>query len=278
MNIRMRLPSTRFSGAKRIFAVLGSVLAAAVMLTAVSAPIFAQGSGARVTGIYDDAELLSDSQERVLEKLEKRISDKWDINVLIATTTEKTGYSNTDSGSQSYAEDIYHEKTGAHKTEADASGFLILIDMENRYYYTFTHESVYNRVSDSRCEEIYEDVLSYLSAREYYECLDQGLHEMDTSLQDYRTMQLAICWSIRIGGPLLVTGALVLILVYHKRSKITVTDKTYLDAANCEVIGDTDDFTHRTVSVVHHSSGGGGGGGHSGGGGGGHSGGGGGHF
>ena len=274
MNNIRRLPSFRLSGAKRIFTVLGSVLAAAVILSAVSVPIFAQGPGNRVTGVYDDALLLNDSEESALETLEKKISEKWDVNVLIATTISKPGYSNLDSGSESYAEDIYHDKTDAHKTEEDASGFLILIDMENRYFYIFTHQSVNDRVTDGRCDEIYEDVADYASAGRYYECLDQALGEMDSSLQNYRTTQLAICWGIRIGGPIIVTGVLILILVYHKRSKVTVTNKTYLDCANCEVIDDIDDFTHSTVSVVHNSSSSGG----HGGGGGGHSGGGGGHF
>lgn len=276
MSKLMRLPSGRFSRAKKILRSLGSILAAGVILAAAAAPVLAQGPGNRVTGVYDDADLLSDSQEKDLEKLEKRVSEKWDINVLIATTNSKGDYFNSDSGSQSYAEDIYHNKTGAHKTSGDAPRFLILIDMENdRYFYIFTHDSVYNRISDSRCEEIFEDIKSYAAAGDYYESLDQTFREMDSSLQDYRTRQLAICWSIRIGGPIVVTGVLLLILVYHKRTKVTVTDKTYLDTANCEVVGDADDFTHSTVSVVHTSSSGGGGGG---GGGGGHSGGGGGHF
>lgn len=276
MSNLMRLPSVRFSRAKKILKSLGSILAAGAILAAAAAPVLAQGPGNRVTGVYDDADLLSDSQEKDLEKLEKRVSEKWDINVLIATTNSKGDYSNSDSGSQSYAEDIYHNKTGAHKTSGDAPGFLILIDMENdRYFYIFTHDSVYSRISDSRCEEIFEDIKPYAAAGDYYASLDQTLREMDSSLQDYRTRQLAICWTIRIGGPIVVTAVLVLILVYHKRTKVTVTDKTYLDTANCEVVGDADDFTHSTVSVVHTSSSSGGGGG---GGGGGHSGGGGGHF
>lgn len=278
MNNIRRLPSFRLSSAKRIFTVLGSVLAAAVILSAVSVPIFAQGPGDRVTGVYDDGLLLNDSEEIALETLEKKISEKWDVNVLIATTISKTGYSNSDSGSESYAEDIYHDKTDAHKTEEDASGFLILIDMENRYCNIFVHESVYDRVSLNRCVEITQDMGDYLHADNYYEALNQGLSEMDSSLQDYRTKQLAICWSIRIGGPIIVTGVLILILVYHKRSKVTVTNKTYLDSANCEVIDDIDDFTHSTVSVVHNSSSSGGHGGGGGGGGGGHSGSGGSHF
>ena len=203
MNNIRRLPSFRLSSAKRIFTVLGSVLAAAVILSAVSVPIFAQGPGDRVTGVYDDGLLLNDSEKIALETLEKKISEKWDVNVLIATTISKTGYSNSDSGSESYAEDIYHDKTDAHKTEEDASGFLILIDMENRYFYIFTHESVHDRVSDSRCDEIYEDVYDNLKAGNYYECLDQALNEMDSSLPDYRDTQLLKCWS---STSLLVSG------------------------------------------------------------------------
>ena len=278
MNNMGRISSIRLFDAKRILAVLGCFMTAAAILCAVTVPLFAQGPGDRVTGVYDDGLLLNDSEKIALETLEKKISEKWDVNVLIATTISKTGYSNSDSGSESYAEDIYHDKTDAHKTEEDASGFLILIDMENRYFYIFTHESVNDRVTDGRCDEIYEDVADYASAGRYYECLDQALGEMDSSLQNYRTTQLAICWGIRIGGPIIVTGVLILILVYHKRSKVTVTNKTYLDCANCEVIDDIDDFTHSTVSVVHNSSSSGGHGGGGGGGGGGHSGGGGGHF
>ena len=74
MNNIRRLPSFRLSGAKRIFTVLGSVLAAAVILSAVSVPIFAQGPGNRVTGVYDDALLLNDSEESALETLEKKES------------------------------------------------------------------------------------------------------------------------------------------------------------------------------------------------------------
>ena len=278
MNNMGRISSIRLFDAKRILAVLGCFMTAAAILCAVTVPLFAQGPGDRVTGVYDDGLLLNDSEEIALETLEKKISEKWDVNVLIATTISKPGYSNLDSGSESYAEDIYHDKTDAHKTEEDASGFLILIDMENRYFYIFTHESVHDRVSGSRCDEIYEDVADYASAGRYYECLDQALGEMDSSLQNYRTTQLAICWGIRIGGPIIVTGVLILILVYHKRSKVTVTNKTYLDSSNCEVIDDIDDFTHSTVSVVHNSSSSGGHGGGGGGGGGGHSGSGGSHF
>jgi len=251
----------------------GVILAAAIVLCT-ALPVWAQGPGDRSFGVYDYGELLSDSEESRLTEYAGELSRKWDINVILATTVDKENYPNSDSGTIAYAEEIYSQTTGA-PCKNDASGFLFIIDMENRYLYIYTYDGVHRMISDSQCEDITDSIVADAQVQNYMGCMTGVLGGIDNKIQGYRTRQEVICWSIRIGAPLLVTGIVLMILLLHKRSKSTTTFSTYIDAANCKTVNDQDVFTHNTVIVTHHTSSSGGGGG---GGGGGHSGGGGSHF
>lgn len=235
-------------------------------------PAAAQGPGDREYGVYDYGNLLSEEQETQLSGYARDMSARRDINVILVTVTSKDGYSNTDSGSESYAEDVYFEKTGAADAE-DASGFLFLIDMENRYLYIYTYDNIHRMLSDSKCEDITDSVVGEAQSQDYMGVMVGVINGIDGGIDSYYRTRTAICWSIRIGGPVLTTGIVLLILLLHKRSKRTTTAATYIDAANCRTVADEDRFTHNTVVVTRTSSGG-----HGGGGGGGRSGGGGSHF
>lgn len=249
-----------------------------LVFSAFSASVFAQvrGPGNRVCAIEDNGNYLSDTQESVVLKAAKELSARRNINVILVTDEEKPdGYVNDDSGSEAYAADIYAKYTGARQSDQDdVSGFLFLLDMENRYLYIYTYDSVHQAVSNSKTVEITDSLVNDAKAADYQAVLLGAINGVDSAIQDHIDTMATIRLLIRILGPILVTGIVLLVVLHQKRSKRTTTAATYLDAPNCKELGDTDAFVRQTVSVTHVSSSSGGGGG----GGGGHSGGGGSHF
>ena len=213
--------------------------------------------------IEDDANLLTDEEEASLEELMQEITVYG--NAAFKTIDEN------DWSTKGYIEDYYETIFGS------SSGTVFLIDMDNRNIQIYSDGAIYNIITDSYGDTITDNVYTYASDAEYYECAYKAFQQILSLLQGNKIAQPMKYISntfLAIILALLVNYFVVKIMSVARKP----SEKQLLEATkngfrfeNPEVT-----FTHETKRYDPPSSsssggGGGGGGGHSGGGGGGHS-------
>ena len=218
------------------------------------------------SGIYDEANLLSDDDEAsLLTKLEK-YSEKYSADIAIVTTNDAGGLT-----AQAYA-DAYAEKIGQSMSRDEYPGILFLIDMDNREIYMATQGQAMNYYDDYRINEVLDDCYAYITDGDYKGTCDAFLK----GVRDY--MGRSTSKSARMDGfgvlirliIAIVIGAVVTFaMVFRRGGRVTTNSRTYFDASGSHMDVQEDRFMNRTVTRRHIEKPKGGGGGHGGSGGGG---------
>lgn len=256
-----------------------AMLFAAVMLEFVTAPQISSraavdylytnsDTGFSVT-IYDEADLLTDSEEAAL------------VDVMIPLTEYGCiGFAsvNTNNTSVQYcAEEISHNSFGRMPSQT-----LFFIDMQNRQIFIYSDGANYRTITDAKADIITDNIYTYASAGDYYRCAYEGYVQMKKVLSGGRIAQpLRYITSALLSILIAMLICFFIINANSKLRKPAVDDILGPAAKNLSLgpVKAVSKGTTKKYSPVSSSSGGssGGGGSHSGGGGGGHSGGGGGH-
>ena len=110
--------------------------------------------------VYDMADLFTDEEEKQLSEQAQALSDTMKMEAVIVTTEE-----NSDSA-QVFADGFYME--GGFGTGSDHSGILFLIDMGNRELYISTNGQMIRYMTDSRIDDVLDDVYNYAADADYY--------------------------------------------------------------------------------------------------------------
>ena len=106
------------------------------------------------------ADLFTDEEEKQLSEQAQVLSDTMKMEAVIVTTEE-----NPDSA-QVFADGFYME--GGFGTGSDHSGILFLIDMDNRELYISTNGQMIRYMTDSRINDVLDDVYNYAADADYY--------------------------------------------------------------------------------------------------------------
>lgn len=147
---------------KRIFALLTALLLAASL----SFGAFAFNG----EFVIDDADLLTDYEEEMLEELILKLNDYHSINLVIHTTPDTDGYYIED-----YADNYYDN--GGYSED----GLIFVISMAERDYYTSTCGYLVDGMPWYDIDTICEPIVPYLSSAQYYEAFELYL----TRVSDY---------------------------------------------------------------------------------------------
>lgn len=250
---------------KNIFKVLICffLLFVGINVKAITLPAYTNEETGYQVIVEDDAELLSDSEASKLMEDMKPITKYG--NVMFKSISDNY------TSASSYASIYYHEKFGT------ASGTMFLIDMDNRMIYIFSDGENYKYITSDKGDIITDNVYTYASDQEYYECASIAFEQIYTILEGGK-----------IAEPMrYISNVFIALTVAFFTSFIVVLINTSIKkAGNAEILKTCDiSFKMADVNAVKtgqtrryspqsdSSSGGGGGGG----GGGGSSGGGGGH-
>lgn len=214
--------------------------------------------------VVDDADLLSSSEEADLLKEIEAITEYGGVAFIsIDRNSNSTKY---------YAEELYRDYFGKD------SGTLFLIDMDNREIYIFSDGDIYNTITTDYAQTITDNVYTYASDEEYYECASKAFEQILRLLEGKWIAQPMkyICNAfLAVAIALLINYFVVMMLSRSRKasaSQLINSIYSKVDVNNARA-----DFTHQTKRYSPQSSGSSGGGGRSSGGGGGSSGGGGGH-
>lgn len=217
--------------------------------------VFSPVCRAAAAKVQDDAELLMDYEKRLLEDRAGELSEEFDVSVVILTVEGLNGEPTWEVCDDHFYSGGYGE-----------DGILLLLSMEFRDWEIATYGSVADKVSDSRCEDMFDAMADDLAQDDYYTGFKVFLDEAEAALSEKAYgenagLQLGV--SVIIG----VVVALITILVMcagmnTARPRQGASD--YMVRGSFRITCQRDIFLYSNVTKVrkaqNNSSGGGGGG------------------
>lgn len=229
--------------------------------------------------VYDFADLLTDSEEKKLYQQATKFIKKTELDLAIVTVSDYTKPRCDGDCTRTYADDFYdYNEFGIGSRH---SGVLFLVDMKTRTIYMTTTGDAMDMYNDYRIEQIMDAIYQEFTNQNYYD----GIAKFMTILEKYDTIGIAnskdshyvisddgsvvrdIPWLFLIGGPLLITGIVMAIMISrNKLVRVATSSREYLDKKTLQtnIVKDRFVHTHTSKTPIYHSSGSSGGGGHSG--------------
>lgn len=113
--------------------------------------------------VIDDAGLFSSSEIESMEELVQDLTSTYRIDAVILTTYDVVA--GKEENTQRYADNYY--ETNGYGLRKNRSGFLLLIDMTNRYNYISTSGDMIYYLNDNRIEEVLSSADRFLANGQY---------------------------------------------------------------------------------------------------------------
>lgn len=129
--------------------------------------------------VFDDAGLLSASEQQSLSSFAEEISDKFDCTAAIAFVKDLNGYQFI----QDYADDFYD--SNGYGSGASHDGILLVVAMKERKIHLTTTGKAIDIFTDFALEELEDSFLGSLSAGNYREAADQYLSKCNSILKHF---------------------------------------------------------------------------------------------
>ncbi len=254
-----------------------AILAAILLIACVPLSVFAQAKGV----LTDNAELFTDSEKAELQGKLDDLSQKTGWMAVIYTNYDGYDSDEIKPHANRYYADNYGKTT---------DGVMLTIDMSGRAVDFRTKGDAMYYFSDSRVDNILDDVQLYLSGDEYYyageifinyasEYYDDGIPEGESNNNiDMQEKEDNPLWYVvkhygiiilLVSCGIAALAVLFIVKSYKKNGKANIYDLH--SNSNVKLNNSTDTFLHKSVSVTtisSSSSSGGSSGGHSSGGGG----------
>ena len=118
--------------------------------------------------ISDQGDLLTESEESILESKARTISEEYGIDILILTKSSLFGKNTWE-----VADDYYYSGSFSD------NGILLLISMEFRDWEIATYGTVAHRVSDAQTEDLFDKMSGNLAGNDFYGAFDIYLDALD---------------------------------------------------------------------------------------------------
>ncbi len=128
--------------------------------------------------VTDGADLLTDSEERVLHTTLAEISDKYGAQVAVVTVTQIY-----DGSIDYYVNDLYDG--GGYGYGSDKAGVLLLVCMNPREYRILSNGTAADAISSYDIDSISDAIVPYLSDGDYAEAFDTYADECEYYLDGY---------------------------------------------------------------------------------------------
>lgn len=123
--------------------------------------------------LEDDANLLTDGQKQKLKEQMMELSK--DGNVIFKSIDR-----NNLRNAANFARNYYHEQFG------NASGVLLLIDMDTREIYIFSDGKIHNTITNAKAYSITDNVYKYATNGNYYSCAADAFNQIGALLEGKR--------------------------------------------------------------------------------------------
>lgn len=218
--------------------------------------------------VFDDANLLSTDDQRDLNDLANKYSQKHDTSIVVVTVSDTNELSTTDYASMYY--DTYiHGKDGYND-----NCVLFLIDMDNRSTNIFAYEDAAIRMDTKRSDKILDVVTSKLTSGNYDDAIQTFIKKTNTYLStkpsvDPDNIFFQVWFQLFLA--IIIGATSVGIMIHNSGGRVTTNSATYLDHSNSKLTGCYDHYIRTTTTRTkkpenNNNSGGGSSGGTTGGG------------
>lgn len=233
----------------------GLILTAVLLLAGM--PCVAYANGQKVA---DQADLLTDEEEKQLQERLTEISKRYQCDVVAATTDSFDGKDR-----QTYTDDYYYESGYGYGKDLD--GIILMVNLNAREFHYATRGSAIRIFTDRRLEQIDDAVTPYLSSGEYAKAFLKYADMAEKYLkltaegesEDGLSGGMRILIAAIIGA--VVTSIVLLILFGQMRTvRPKGYAKEYVRTGSFRVTGARDLYLYRTVSKhrIEKNDGGGG--------------------
>lgn len=210
--------------------------------------------------IYDDADILSESDITKLEKLAAKHSKKHKTDIIILTTDKGLNIPEL----ERYMQDTYDEKGfGYDKEHGNAA--IMTIDLESRNVNISGFYKAERRLSFERAELVQDKIAPYLSNDDYVKAFNTYIKTSSKYMNYIGGVNPAnplYKSSVQFVIALIIGGIVVGMMLYRSSAKITTTARTYQDIENTRLLQQEDRYIRTTVTKTakpKNNSGGGGG-------------------
>lgn len=122
--------------------------------------------------LVDQADLFSNEQKTQIESELQQFHKKTGMTGVVVTTNNAEGKT-----SQDYADDFYDDNR--YGTDKENSGFLLLLDLDNRKVYLSTTGKMIKLLSDRRIERILDQSVPYMGDQQYAKAATTAIQEIE---------------------------------------------------------------------------------------------------
>ena len=226
------------------------VFAAIILAFVFILPLTALASGSRVN---DTADLLTDAEEEKLLTFTEEIYQKHGVDVVIVLE-------DTYQPSPRYYAESYYDNGGYSD-----DGIIFYLSMYDRDWYMATSGSCMQTLSDTRLDDIFEEIRYHLSEDEFYDALSSFVFLCDGYLADgpafSDTFLGGYILRLLVVLPIAFAVALIIVSIEKKKMKTAVLQKNaneYIIHGSVDINESKDIFVTSTVTRVPISNGNGG--------------------
>lgn len=217
-----------------------------VLCLGLSVPVSAKAS----TMVYDDADLLTDSEEERLNKKLESISDEY-VTEIVVVTVESTGGVNVNK----YINNLYDREGFGYGSNHD--GVMLLLCMDTRDYRILTNGLADAAIGDSGIDDIGDAIVSDLSSGDYYDAFDEYADQCDYYLNKHINnpfdFKNALIFSVAAG----FVVALIVVLVLKAQLKSVRRQyyaREYVKSGSMHVTESKDFYLYRKVTSTRRQS------------------------
>ena len=232
---------------ERIRCLLLTFIIALVFCVNVSAT---EQTGAQLYYVTDEAGLLSENENMMLEKMAETVSQKYDIGVYIVTVEDYRDFHSEGVYKATYT--IYHEYTMGEGPDRD--GIMLLLSMDDRDWAMFCYgsrcEYAFNSYGQQKLEKVF---LDNFGENDWYGGFEDYIKECSVYLEKAasgKPVRASLFFPILIViGLSLLAAAVIVSVIWQKMENVSkkATANAYV-SAGLQLTEQTDHFTHKTTS------------------------------
>ena len=227
---------------KKLFSILLSLI---IILVFANFAFAASSSGGAL--LYDEADLLSSLEEKEVLSALNEVSDKYNVDIVVAAV-ETAG---ADFASD-YAEDFYDENNYGRGTTRD--GALLILIMDERDYRILSNGMVADAISLDDIDRIGDEIVSDLSAGAYANAFIRFAEECDYYINGHLNgfpFPFGFIFAICFGVAFVI--ALIVVIVMRLQLKSVRKQHNagyYTNRASINITRTSDLFLYRNVVTV----------------------------
>lgn len=201
--------------------------------------------------IFDEADILSETEEYSLEKYMEKVSKEKQVDIVIVTTNNAEGKM-----PKEYAENFYKTHDFGYE-DSDGTGLLYLISLDtsvtgSRELWMTTSKEAKDYFSASRIDSVLDNIYNTLTADSelnYYGSCNEFINGIEKYMNVSESVPTFLTkWYVKLIIAIVMTLIIFFILINNFGGKKTTTARTYLNGNSVKTNIREDRFMYKNVT------------------------------